>query len=174
MTPGFGPNASSTNRIYFYDVYTNTFSNHLPTPGGNAYWPNRKGACIIGNDLLMLDGAAVLRYNLMTYELAEVLTVNNVSYTGLFNINEQLGILLDMEICLVSNDNSVYSENTLVILQGKYKMTNREIVLFSLPETSMGKLYFPFNDIFPYINGEFMINIPTYYGNGTEWIKYKN
>ena len=71
-------------------------------------------------------------------------------------------------------DTSSYDENTIVVVQGQYKLNPYNINLFSLPETKGGKLCWSFADVYPHKDGELLTNIPSYYGDGTQWIKFKN
>jgi hypothetical protein len=183
ITPGLGSNLYYASKICLFDPKTNTFSNPLPHAG--AYWPKPGSMTVIGNKLYILDvdhtARMIYEYDLKN-QTAEQEFMNlgeyNCYYAKITNANEQLvlfgGGYMNHDIYLIAKDTSVYPDNTLVILQGKYKWTEREVTLLSLPETNIGKLKWPINDIFPYINGEFMTTIPTYYGNGSEWIKFKN
>lgn len=163
---------------WLYDPRQNVFTYLEGTKG----WSYLYSETVIGNDLYYLQRDKIIRkYNFLTKQSEVFLDLSatyDLTYATLFNYNEQMfifsGLYCGNNIWSIASDSSVYPDNTIVILQGLYKQSVRTTCLFSLPETNIGKLQWPFNDIFPYINGEFMINIPTYYGNGTEWIKYKN
>lgn len=184
LTPVFGYGASSPVREYcgFLDPETNTFS-WLPHPGG--YWEEIVDNAIVGNVLYRINSR---ENGIMVYQLPSqgnsaenkgyIMTGYDFRRGGLTNAKESLytftGIGSGSQVYKIASETSSYDENTLVLIQGRYKTTKRDITLFSLPETSVGKLQWSFNDIFPCVDGQLLTNIPTYYGNGTEWIKYKN
>lgn len=69
-----------------------------------------------------------------------------------------------------------YPNNSIIIKQGLASSNAYQVQLFKVDGmTEMGKLVWPVCDIRHY-TAEDKINktVPTYYGNGTEWIRFKN
>ena len=69
----------------------------------------------------------------------------------------------------ISITNKTYENNSIVILPG----TKYNTKLFNYPSNVSGDNLDYFTDVWYYNNG-YINNIPTYYGNGTEWVKIKN
>jgi hypothetical protein len=73
----------------------------------------------------------------------------------------------------VAKDTSKFQPQSLVVTQGKYKSTEYRTAIYQLPEFALGKMLWSIYDVAYYDVDDF-ISVPTYYGNGTEWIKFKN
>ena len=130
ITPGFGSNLYYASKICLFDPKTNTFSDQLPH--ASAYWPKPGSMTVIGNKLYILDidnnARKLYEYDLKSQTVEQEFmnfAEYNCYYAKITNVNEQLvlfgGNYMNNEICLIAKDNSIYPDNTLVILQGKYK-----------------------------------------------------
>lgn len=137
------------------------------------------GLVIIGTDLYILGrGKKLYKVDLITNTEVEIKLPFEIDVNddGIFNCNDQLVYhsTKTRRTHTFASDTSTYDHDTIVIVQGRYKETNYLITLYNVPKTGVGNFKWPFSDILPYINGEFKTGIPTYYGDGTKWIKFKN
>ena len=126
---------------------------------GTDYW--RKVNLVTGEKTLI---------NITREPNNSMLNMNVVNGSIFIFFNSSLsGLVLNL-----ATDTSTYDENTIVVVQGQYKLNPYDINLFSLPETKGGKLMWSFADVYPYKDGELLTDIPSYYGDGTQWIRFKN
>ena len=107
------------------------------------YKTKNVGVAMVGNNIYLLGGS-VLKDNNYVYNVIQVFS-------------------------LVSKE---YTENTLVISQGKYKTVGYEVCLFT-NKLMESKPIYPFVDAWFY-SDHLETDLPTYYGNGSEWVKIKN
>jgi hypothetical protein len=77
------------------------------------------------------------------------------------------------QIYRLEDDTLEYEDGSLVISEGKYWNGVMSTVLYQLPKPTRGRITYPFYDVVFVRDGEKSL-APTYYGNGSEWIKFKN
>lgn len=73
----------------------------------------------------------------------------------------------------LAKDTSKFQSQSLVITQGKYKSTQYRTAMYQLPEFLQGKMLWSIHDVAYYDTDDF-VSVPTYYGDGTQWIRFKN
>lgn len=136
---------------------------------------------LVGTDLYMIDrssGKGLYKGDLVANKATKITLPFNVDVADdvIFNCNDQLVYhsTATRRTHTFAADTSSYDHDTIVIVQGKFRDTNYLVTLYNVPKTGVGNFKWPLSDILPYIEGEFKGGIPTYYGNGTEWIKFKN
>lgn len=134
---------------------------------------------LIGTELYVITlGKQFYKIDLLTNTQTQLTLPYDIDAADdvVFNCNDQLVYhsTKTRRTHTFAPDSSSYDHDTIVIVQGKYKETNYLITLYNVPKTGVGNFKWPLSDILPYIGGEFKGGIPTYYGNGTEWIKFKN
>lgn len=162
---------------YWYDPATNTWT-VANVNGTNIEF---SAGVIIGNDMYFIGGGSspyLNHVNLIENVKERVslpfsIEVNN---DGLYNCGGQLvySSAATRKTYTFAKDTSAYNHDTIVMLQGAYKSTNYLTSLYTVPRTGVGAFKWAFSDIYPYINGELIGNIPSYYGDGEKWIKFKN
>lgn len=132
----------------------------------------------IGTDIYMFrvsgDNHVVTKYNI-TSNTFTTLTPCNYSISG-------QGVLVGNDIYFFTYDNGSYLTATFTINVVEYS-NNSVVIAQGIPSyltlliknEEYENLKFHFNDAFFYedING-LIDTIPTYYGDGTQWIKFKN
>jgi hypothetical protein len=77
------------------------------------------------------------------------------------------------QIYRLEDDTLEYEDGSLIITEGKYWNGVMHTGLYQLPKPTRGRITYPFYDVVFVRDGEKSL-APTYYGNGTEWIKFKN
>ena len=138
---------------------------------------------IFGGYLLAYTSVAyrkVVKYDTVN-NTAEVLDDMRYDYTGNYR-----GTYYDNKIFLIPSAYSnglqvlplstkIYENKSLVIAQGKFSTVGYDVELFSNDKI---KSNYPIKtsiaDAWYYQNSQITDNIPTYYGNGTSWVKMKN
>lgn len=164
----------SNYQTLMYDIEKATWTNFSPMNSEVAQM------VVIGNDMYALMGGSntkLYRINLVDGTKTTIaLPFSTDGYDRLFNMNGQLTYWSagQRRTFTFAKDTSAYDHDTIVLLQGKYKDTSYQTCLYNVPDVSRGNFKWGFYDAFPYINGDFIKTIPTYYGNGTEWVKIKN
>ena len=138
-------------------------------------------AVIIGNDIYFIGGGTnpYLNHTNLIENVKERISLPfniEAGNDGLYNCGGQLvySSAATRKTYTFAKDTSAYDHDTIVMLQGAYKSTNYLTSLYTVPRTGVGAFKWAFNDIYPYINGELIGNIPSYYGDGEKWIKFKN
>ena len=77
------------------------------------------------------------------------------------------------QIYRLEDDTLEYEEGSLIITEGKYWNGVKHTGLYQLPKPTRGRITYPFYDVIFVRDGEKSL-APTYYGTGTEWVKFKN
>lgn len=77
------------------------------------------------------------------------------------------------QVYVLEDDTLEYDDGSLIITEGKYWNGVMHTGLYQLPTPTRGRITYPFYDVVFVRDGEKSL-APTYYGNGTEWIKFKN
>lgn len=102
-------------------------------------------------------------------QLIYFLLAHDSGFYGIIKNNDSKFLLTSMEISTPS-----YDDNYIIISQAPINRTAKATALWT-HEGISGKLLQSFYDVY-YYNKEtgFDFTLPMYYGNGTEWIKFKN
>lgn len=77
------------------------------------------------------------------------------------------------QVYRLEDDTLEYEDGSLIITEGKYWNGVMHTGLYQLPKPTRGRITYPFYDAVFVRDGEKSL-APTYYGNGTEWVKFKN
>lgn len=77
------------------------------------------------------------------------------------------------QVYRLEDNTAEYEDGSLIITEGKYWNGVMHTGLYQLPKPTRGRITYPFYDVVFVRDGEKSL-APTYYGNGTEWIKFKN
>lgn len=133
------------------------------------------------NDALYLYNTKlteVYKYNIDTLEREDVTALfqdNDISYitTMLYNDGTFYGLVNNHMIPMATTGKE-YNDSAVLISQAPISRTEHQTALWTYDGLE-GRMTQSFYDIF-YYNKEkgYMKDYPIYYGNGTEWIKFKN
>lgn len=125
----------------------------------------------------MIMEISLIDYTITTYD--NINNIDNIQYeNSLFrrymfkhdNVFYYINCTSDNKYFVpISITNKTYENNSIIILPG----TKYNTKLFNYPSNVSGDNLDYFTDVWYYNNG-YINNIPTYYGNGTEWVKIKN
>lgn len=77
------------------------------------------------------------------------------------------------QIYRLEDDTLEYEDGSLIITEGKHWNAIMHTGLYQLPKPTRGRITYPFYDVIFVRDGEKSL-APTYYGTGTEWVKFKN
>ena len=173
--------SGSLPRAYKYNTLTNTYTQLTNIPY-NFYTGS---AVAIGTDIYLLGCFDKKRYNYKYNTLTDTYTqLTNIPYD--FYNGSAVAIGTDIyllggnssrtNIRIYHLENKSYElDNNVIIAQGRTYDVGYNVKLF---ETNFESAYQPlygFADAWFYTTQDGLIkNIPTYYGNGTSWIKFKN
>ena len=160
--------------ITTFNLETNTFKDIKKDSeySINSSW----GYTFIGNDMYLI-GDKFLKYNILTNEYTVI--SETVPYT--FSSSKVYLGLVGNRFYVVDGSGKIhyfslttkkYDKNTLILAQGKYNQVGYEIKPFS-NKLIKDNLIFQFTNAWFY-SDHLETDLPTYYGNGTEWIKIKN
>lgn len=148
-------------------------------------------ATCIGKYLYTMKVTSKSGYGLCRIDLetCEVTRLNIIPFSGVpgswgyetdahvANINDRLVIFSGNQdgnqVYRLEDDTLEYEDGSLVISEGKLWNGMRHTGLYQLPKPTRGRITYPFYDVVFVRDGE-KSSAPTYYGNGTEWIKFKN
>lgn len=138
---------------------------------------NGGGIASIGANIYLFEGYSVYKYDTLTdtFTQLEDGSLNLVrSHTVTIN-NNQIYILgganTQQKIKVFSINTKTYEDNSILISQSAGDYATQ---LVSMPRTT-GRMLFHFYDAWHYTQANGLSKtIPTYYGNGTEWVKFKN
>ena len=191
-----GISGNYTNAAFKYNLLTNTKTSIANLPGKYYY----QGAIAVGTDIYLFGGrveggsGSVLNTPCLKYDI-----LTN-TYTT-FNKYKYLQYHSDFSPVLVNNENgqeiyimvggtisggdyyggrimvlslgtkSYDKDNAIILVQNQdYKFTTE---IFD--SNIINGLQYEFNDVYYYTQQDGLDNsIPTYYGDGTQWIKFKN
>lgn len=163
--------------VYKYNTLTDTYSSKLASTN-SSYTTN---SISIETDIYCFTSNTFYIYNTLTNTFS-----NSHSITNTIQSNAPV-VLVGQFIYVFGTLNSsnkvqVYAlesktyeqDNLVVISQGKYNNVGYEIELYNNSKDVTSPKY-AFADAWYYtLEGGLETDIPTYYGNGTEWIKIKN
>lgn len=161
---GTGSSDSSTKNIVKYNFNTQIWTTLNATMG---YY---EGATLYDNYIYMFKDTTVYKYNIVTDTL-ETLTLPRTVGTGgsLCTIDNKLYRLSGNTVYTYTINETVYELNTAVI-----KVSLPKYFTNIVNDTNV-KLLFGFNDMVLYDTEDgYIRDIPTYYGDGTQWVKFKN
>lgn len=179
-----GSYTTNENENYRYNTLTDTYTKltNIPFKFVNGVAVN------VGTYIYLLGSSSTTnenenyRYNIVTdtYEKLEDVPYQLYS-SGIGHTNGRIYIF-GGEIsgtnqnarAFVLESDTYEQDNLVVINQGKYGAVGYDVELFSNTKSLTPPVY-PVADAYYYtIEGGLDDTIPTYYGNGTEWIKFKN
>lgn len=173
------------NYTYKYNTLTDTYTRltNIPSPfyGGSVV--------NVGNNIYLFGSGDTnsvsddVSYSRHAYKY----DILNNSYTRLTNIPyifnyHDFGVLVGTNIFLFTSsyaqvyvlESSTYENNSVVLAQGRYYQSGYGIELYN-DELFLMPMLYAFADAWFYTTEDGIItDIPTYYGDGTEWIKFKN
>ena len=170
----------NSNGVAKYNTLTDTFSSVAARPT-TLYCPTA-----VGNLIYLFysnsSNSYTYKYNTAnnTYSLVNntipITTINGTSYSGhvyddkiYIPISYQKNSTTYGNFIALSLTSKTYLNNTVVMLQGSNVY---ETELYSNTKNIVAPIY-PFADAFFYSN-QLETDIPTYYGDGTQWVKIKN
>jgi len=177
-----GGNSSYSTYAYKYDTLTDTYTKLTNIP----YQFMSGSAVVVGTDIYLFGGNGsssaytyAYKYNTLTNTYTQVTNIPNQFYEGsavvvgtdiyLFG-----GAANTQKVQVYVLESSTYENNSVVIAQGRYYQTGYGIELYNDNLFSSPMLY-AFADAWFYTTEDGIITtIPTYYGDGTQWIKFKN
>lgn len=160
----FNPNDKSLNII-----------GDLPISGiGSLAIYNNEIHCINGSDHYKYNGYAWTQVSTSPYNRNQQFIIGYKNALNLFYRSSEGGIHYQFR-----SPEKVYQPNTLIISKGN---SNGGKYLTNIADTSViqddgtGAYRFPsgFDDVFYFADTAFDWNAPMYYGNGSQWIKFKN
>ena len=165
---------------YKYNVLTNTYTKLTDIP----YYFYSGSAVAVGANIYLLGSGSnissgintVYKYNTITNTYTQLV---NIPFTFVYGSAVTVGD--DMEIYLFGGgygsstkvqimemNSANYDNNSFVISQGVAKYITKIM-------NNRNNIKFWFNNAWFYTTQDGLIkNLPTYYGNGTQWVKFKN
>ena len=176
--------ANNPSKVYKYNTLTNTYTQLADIPY-NFY---SSAAVVIGTNVYLL-GSTNSSFNHYNYKY-DTLTDTYTRLTDIpYNFYSGAAVAIGTDIYLLGGANSsttnrkyhvenktYVQNNSVIIVQGKTYDVGYNIKLFEV--TDFEEDYQPlygFADAWFYTLQDGLItDIPTYYGNGTQWIKFKN
>ena len=167
---------------YKYNTLTDTYARLANIP----YNFISGSAVAVGTDVYLFGSV----YNTSYYIYAYKYNTLTDTYTQLTNIPYSFyrgsAVAVGTDVYLFGSEankrkvqvyaleSSTYANNSVVIAQGRYYQTGYGIELYNDDLFSSPMLY-AFADAWFYTTEDGIItDIPTYYGNGTQWVKFKN
>lgn len=177
-------NTTNKNENYKYDTLTNTYTKlaNIPFKFTNGVAVN------VGTYIYLLGSSYTTnhnenyRYNIVTNTYEKLTDAPYGIYnSGIGYANGRIYIF-GGEIsgtnqnarAFVLEGDTYEQDNLVVINQGKYGVVGYDVELFTNTKSLIPPVY-PVADVYYYtIEGGLDDTIPTYYGDGTQWIKFKN
>jgi hypothetical protein len=99
----------------------------------------------------------------------------NTSYSTYILVDNKILNVGGTKLNAICPEDKEYPKNSVVIMQGKNNPAAINTALFTLDAAYSGALLYPFfNAVLVNENGNIDYSKPVFYGNGTEWIRYKN
>lgn len=140
------------------------------------------GITAIGDEIYLLLGTTNYKYNILsdTYTQLEVTLSSQTIITCAIVNNKIYGYSKTGDYYLKPKvlplSTKVYNDKTVVINQGKYNDSFYDTELFTTPKINSNyPAKYSLIDAWYYTTTNSLeTNIPTYYGDGTSWIKIKN
>ena len=174
-----GGDGSGTNN-YKYNTLTNTYT-RLADISYNFY---QGVAVAIGTDIYLLGSydskTTAYKYNTLTNTYTQLTNIPYQFYQG-------VAVAIGTDIYLLGGyhrtntriyhlENKSYAtDNSVIIAQGRTYDVGYNVKLFETEFESAYQPLYGFADAWFYTTQDGLIkNIPTYYGNGTSWVKFKN
>ncbi len=171
----------NSNNNYKYDTLTDTYTQLTNIPfgffGGSA--------TSIGTDIYLFGSGnssyytRAYKYDTLTDTYTQLTNIpynfyNGSAVTVNFKIYLFGGSGYPTKVQCMQAQTKTYEDNSVIISQGRLYNVGYATEVFSNSLAEISLLY-AFADAWFYTEEEGLItNIPTYYGNGTEWIKIKN
>lgn len=166
---------------YKYETSNDTYTQLTDIP----YMFTSGGAVAIGTDAYLFGSGQTYfknnyKYNTLTDTYTQLTDIPYNFYSGsavpvgtdayLFG-----GEANNTKVQVYNLESKTYSQDNLVVIsQGKYSSVGYEIELFDTPKDVVSPKY-AFADAWYYTTANSLeTDIPTYYGNGTAWVKIKN
>ncbi|WP_203363095.1 hypothetical protein [Bacillus sp. REN10] len=175
MLGGNTTSVDTEKRFRYYDVSTNTITDKgtLPVLGSNVT------GIVVGDTLYVMpysDGR-FYKYDIKGNVWTQLPGLGaTTTFKEAVMVGDRMYIISSLKMYIFSFTAKVYEEGSCVLTRssdksGKY-MT--ELVSLSKPiEGQFPRLLSCFDDIWMYYDGNLQ-TLPTYYGDGTKWMKFKN
>lgn len=134
---------------------------------------------VIGSDIYIFKGTTALKYDTLTNIYTTLTAPSTLATNGnqAIVVDDKRIFIFSGKVvnCLNAKGNS-YDKNAIVIYPSRYDIAKYKTQLFSAPDNVQGRMLYSFNNAWYYdVETDGLDDtIPTYYGNGTEWIKFKN
>lgn len=166
-----------SNIIYKYDTLTDSLST-VATTSSKTYAGR---AIVIGTNVYYFPGSSreIIKFDTTTNTIleSEFQQPNYKTYFGLILVNNSIYRIGGADrdtIEVFPFETSSYNNNSLILVQNEDMNSFISTQLIELPK-GLNRLKYKINDVF-YYNTETGLNleIPTYYGDGTKWVKFKN
>ena len=165
--------------VYRYDTLTDTYTKL--TNRADSTNRNFMGAVAVGTDVYLFGGGTSNRFAIYdtltdTYTIQSNLPIGSNYFVAVY-MSDNIYLLSagsDVKIQCLPLVTKSYKKYSLVVAQGIYYNRTNLTELFTLANAETPVL----NGIVDawYVNGdgEIETNLPTYYGDGTQWINIKN
>lgn len=157
-----------------YDTLTNEFSAFTSVSGlYNLYPP-----AIVGTKVYFPSVAngpiKIFDLTSNTCEDNDVVSPRSYARNGVYFINGKIYCPYDSYLDVLTLEGSVYDKDSVVLIQNENIESWLGTELITLPNV-INRLRYKFNDVFYYSTETGLDDtIPTYYGDGTKWVKIKN
>lgn len=176
----FGADSNDNSVSYKYDIDLNTFS----AISASSIKQYGLATITVGNQIYMFGGSTSPFKNVRVYNTTTDTYTNLANSTWPFRNNYAVKIEENVYF-LGDNDSSKmrvyhledksYDNNTVVLAQGKTYSVGYNTKLIDTSFESNYQPLYAFADAWFYTSENGLDNtIPTYYGDGTQWIKFKN
>lgn len=166
----FGQQNGGTN-CYKYDTLTDTY-----TKMSNIPYSFLNGSVVsVGTDIYLFGGSnqgqMLYKYDTLTdtYTKLENIPINVQSNGRTIKVNNDIYLFSQNKVQVLTFPQLNFDDNSIVIDESS-STYETEIITTDVENG----LHYKFNDVFFNEENGFDNTIPTYYGNGTEWIKIKN
>ena len=175
---GTSASTANSNRIYKYDTLTDTYTQLSNIPFNCV----RGEAVAIGTNIYSFYNTYNYKYDTLTdtwTQLADVPHGNVESSTAAISVGNKIylfGTASNPYLTQVyALENKTYEQDNLVVInQGKYNNVGYEVELYNNSKDVTSPKY-AFADAWYYtLEDGLETDIPTYYGNGTQWVNIKN
>lgn len=176
----FGGNASAENKYkyaYKFNMTTRTYTRLSDVP----YDVVCGTACVNGTDIYVGLGTnnpnIILKYDTLTGTYSEENAILSTSYAEFANVDGTLYHLQSNKVRrkLSFIDNDLYSDNTVILIKDRNGYEIELVDTKAFMANIEGKITTCISDALHYTKDNGLNpTVPTYYGNGTEWVKFKN
>ena len=173
----FGSSADGARTIaYKYDTTRDAYTKLTNIPYNFDYG----SAVLIGTDVYLLGGNSNkknnYKYDTLTGTYTKLTDIPyDFSYGGAVALGTNIYLFKGTRVQVYSLQNKTYEQDNLVVVeQGKHNGIGYSVELYSNPKNVTPSKY-QFVDAYYHTTQDGLItNIPTYYGDGTQWVKFKN